>query len=80
MDATLPEALYDWRNPIFSLCFQITPKMLRNVRECFEQSLSHCMKGMMWPFLAFKKIITKVSSLFDGYLVDTFSTLTVSLF
>lgn len=42
--ATQPESLDDLRNRIINECRQITPEMLRNVRERFEQNLFYCME------------------------------------
>ena len=42
--ATQPESLQDLRNRITHECQQITPDILRNVREHFEQLLYYCME------------------------------------
>nr|CAH7745775.1 unnamed protein product [Callosobruchus chinensis] len=42
--ATQPESLLDLRNRITHECQQITPDILRNVREHFEQLLYYCME------------------------------------
>lgn len=42
--ATQPESLDDLRNRIINECRQITPQMLNNVRERFQQNLFYCME------------------------------------
>lgn len=42
--ATQPESLDDLRNRIINECRQITPQILSNVRERFQQNLFYCME------------------------------------
>lgn len=43
--ATQPTSLEDLRQRIVNECLQITPQILQNVRQRFEQNLYYCMES-----------------------------------
>ncbi|CAH1966184.1 unnamed protein product [Acanthoscelides obtectus] len=46
--ATQPTSLEDLRQRIVNECLQITPQILQNVRQRFEQNLYYCMEIITW--------------------------------
>lgn len=48
--STPPASLEDLRQRITNECRQITPEMLQNVRERFQQNLYYCMEAGGWQF------------------------------